>query len=132
MTAFHTILLACTGLLALGALPERSVDPVPDAEVVGQVFDAVSGGPVEGAEIVLLDSRRGTRTTGEGSFRVQAPGPAWEGEVQVRHPCFHTVRIQLTREHLADPLVVGLPFRAPRSADGTDAPIVCSAYGPPT
>jgi hypothetical protein len=131
MLSLHPLLVACTGLLALGTLPEPPADPAPGTELVGQVLDAVSGGPVEGAQIVLLETRLGTRTTGEGSFRLQTPpGPSWEGELQVRHPCFHTVRIQISQEDFTAPLVVGLPFRTPRSADGTVIPIVCGAYGP--
>jgi hypothetical protein len=45
-------------------------------------------------------------------------------------PCFHTVRIELARDNLDDPLVVGLPSNQPRGPDRTGIPVLCAGYEP--
>jgi len=123
-------LLALAGVLTAGAIPAGPPDARGGTDFVGRVLDAASGVPVQGAQVIVRDSRRGTRTAGDGSFRVMSlPDSLGVREVEVSHPCFHTVRIELGREDLAFPLSVGLPFRAPRMSDGTPVPIVCEAYG---
>jgi hypothetical protein len=124
------ILLALAGVLTAGAVPAGPPEPGEGTDFVGRVHDAVSGVPVEGAQVIVRDSRLGTRTAADGSFRVMSlPDSPGVREVEVSHPCFHTVRIELGRQDLASPLSVGLPFRAPRMSDGTALPIVCEAYG---
>jgi hypothetical protein len=136
MNGPNLLLLATAALLQIGASSPPSAETSParipsSAGVSGMVFDAVSGTPVEGAEVVLLETRLGTRTTRAGAFQVVSlPGSGWEGEIEVRHPCFHTVRVELGREHAEDPLVVGLPFRIPRNPDGSLTPVFCGQYGP--
>jgi len=126
-TAF---LLALVGMLTAGAVPAGPPEAGGGTDFTGRIHDAASGVPVEGAQVIVRGSRLGTRTTADGSFRVMSlPASLAVREVEVSHPCFHTVRIELDREDLALPLSVGLPFRAPRTSEGTPVPLECEAYG---
>jgi hypothetical protein len=126
----NPLAIAGAVLFLMASSPAQPAVVSPTGEVSGLVFDAVSSRPVEGAQVILLETRLGTRTSADGHFRVvERPGADWAGVIEVRHPCFHTVRIEVERNNLQDPLVLGLPFAQPRSADGTIT-MQCRAYGP--
>lgn len=129
--AASCLALGGLALAAVGAAPAHLPEAQVDREVVGVLVDAASGVPVEGAQVVLRQTRLGTRSAHDGSFGIVGrPPPGWAGEIEVRHPCFHTVRVEVEPGGLEDPLVIGLPFRMPRSPDGTPLTDHCRAYGP--
>jgi len=131
VNSLNMLAIAGAVLFHVGTSPAEPPGVLSEGGVSGLVFDAVSGQPVEGAQVILHQARLGTRTSPKGEFRIMnRPGSDWTGEIEVRHPCFHTVRIELARDNLDDPLVVGLPFNQPRGPDRTEIPVLCAAYGP--
>jgi len=120
----------CLLLLAgLAPAPAPRLGEAPD--LAGRVFDATSGAPVEGANIWIPGLHIGTASTMDGRFLILSVGRLGDGvELVVQHPCFHTVRVDVSGLDPADPFALGLPYRQPRGPGGVILPDVCSLYGP--
>lgn len=93
----------------------------------GRIFDGTSGAAVVGASVSVAATDRGSLTDGQGRFLIRRVlDDAETIEVVIRHPCFHTVRVEVL-DGGDGVLEVGLPFRAA-------APEVrlgyCRSYGP--
>jgi hypothetical protein len=120
----------CVVLLTFGVAPAQPPDAIPRVDLSGRVYDAVSGVPVEGARILFRGLRMGTPTNRDGEFYILGlPESSWVQELQVSHPCFHTVRITISRQDAMLPFVIGLPFKGPQASEGRVVPVYCSAYG---
>lgn len=116
--------------LTLGVAPGEAPDTASTVRFDGTVFDASSGVPVAAASVVLRESRFGTQTARDGTFRVSGlPDSLWVQVVEFGHPCFHTVRTTISTRDLEFPFVIGLPPRVPRRPDGTIVPGSCRPYG---
>jgi hypothetical protein len=95
-------------LLLAGSAPAPAARLGQAPDLAGRVFDAISGAPVEGANITIPALHFGTASTMDGRFLILGVGRVGEGvELVVRHPCFHTVRVDVSGLDSADPFALG-------------------------
>tara|TARA_B100000508_G_scaffold24432_1_gene17593 strand:- start:482 stop:877 length:396 start_codon:yes stop_codon:yes gene_type:complete len=94
--------------------------------LTGRAYDGSSGAPVFGAQIAVPALGIGALANEEGRFSLRGfPDGAAGFGIEISHPCFHTVRVKIDRLDSDTPLLIGLPFRQPR----TPTPSQCFLYG---
>lgn len=110
MKTSFVLLLTGVVLGLLGAdQPNPELGPV---DLVGRVTDASTGEPVEGVQVVLRDERSFAQTNGEGVFLLRSEGGAAPRELSLRHPCYHTVRVEVggNPQVSTQRIEIGVPF----------------------
>lgn len=80
--------------------------------IVGRIVDTASGEAVAEAQIVVPAQGVGTVSDDHGYFGLQGvqggPGPVVA--VAIAHPCFHTLRVEVTLDPQGTALELRLPF----------------------
>lgn len=112
-----SMLASWMAVLILGFAPEDA------GVIVGRVVDTASGQAVAQARIVVPAQALGSVSDDEGYFVLRGvqgvPGAAME--VAAAHPCFHTLRVEVTLDPRETALELGLPYngsvhRAPNAS----------------
>lgn len=76
----------------------------------GRITDARTGEPLEDVRIVLEGDEVFTTTNSEGQFRLRSEVEAAGLELTLRHPCYHTVRVEVGRDRPTRRIQLGMPF----------------------
>lgn len=119
--------------LAGGTAPSaQGVVPPNQSEesLMGRAFDGLSGTPVIAAQVAVPALGIGALANDEGWFSLRGfPDEPDRFELEITHPCFHTVRVEIDPIDTGTPLFIGLPFRHPRTREDRGMASECLLYG---
>ena len=124
----NVALLAAVPLILLGPTYTGILgSEAGERAIGGRRVDGSSGTPVAEAAVHVADTDLGSLTGSEGRFLIRGVDGTDAVEVVIRHPCFHTVRVEIA-DAGDTALEAGLPFRESNPKEQLLGR--CLGYGP--